>query len=210
MRNYYDARAEAYERLYNRADPVREREHGRIARELRARCRGRRVMEVVFGHHEWTEVIASTAQSTVSVDVAPAPRQAPAPTKLSEGVMLAVSEPGQLAAVPGDFDAAVVCFALSQLRRSVVPSFVAGLHGQLGRGASIFMADDVMLPDVAAALTERGGDTFARVELNDAGEHELLKNFYDLVELRAIFEPRATQLAIEIGRCFWWLSYRVV
>ena len=93
-----------------------------------------------------------------------------------------------------------------------VEGFLAGLHQRLAPGAPVFMADNVFMPGVGGELIRPEGsvDTYKLRRLTDGSTHRVLKNYYAADQLNAIFEPRASDLEITVGKCFWWLSYKVV
>jgi hypothetical protein len=45
--------------------------------------------------------------------------------------------------------------------------------------------------------------------LADGSQHQVLKNYFDAAHLQRLFEPRAIELEVRMGKCFWWVSYRV-
>lgn len=71
------------------------------------------------------------------------------------------------------------------------------------------MADNIYVPSVGGELMPRleSGDTFKLRELSDGSNYEVLKNYYDVEQLRHFLAPQASNLQVHVGRYFWWLSY---
>lgn len=55
METYYDKRAEEYERIYFRNDPVRQAEQAALAKQMGSLFLNRKVLEVACGTCFWTE-----------------------------------------------------------------------------------------------------------------------------------------------------------
>jgi SAM-dependent methyltransferase len=210
MREYYDRRAGEYEEIYRRDDPVRQGELAAIGDALREAVAGRRVLEVACGTGYWTPGIADVAERVLgidaSADVLTVARGKPVPARKAE---FWLADAYALRELPGEFDAAVAIFWLSHVPKARVCGFLDGLHTRLEPGAVVFMADNVYIPGVGGELVTRAGsdDTYKLRTLGDGSRHEILKNYYDEQQLRALLHPWAADLRVEVGQCFWWLSY---
>jgi SAM-dependent methyltransferase len=213
LRAYYEQRAHEYEAIYRRDDPVRQAEQDAIADALRAHLAGRRVLEIACGTGYWTGVIASVADAVVAIDAAPAMLAIARHRGLDPArVGFRSADAYNLAAVTGDFDAAVANFWLSHVPRRRLEPFLQQLHTRLGSGARIFMADNVLVASVGGELVSRrdSDDTYKRRTLSDGTTREIVKNYFTEHELRALLAPHARELDIHVGQCFWWVRYRTV
>jgi SAM-dependent methyltransferase len=210
VREYYDRRAGEYEEIYRRDDPVRQGELGAIGDALREAVAGRRVLEVACGTGYWTPGIAEVAQRVLgidtSADVLAIARRKPLP---ADKVEFRLAEAYALRELPGRFDAAVAIFWLSHVPKARVGEFLEGFHTRLETGAVVFMADNVYIPGVGGELVTRADtdDTYKLRTLGDGSRHQILKNYYDERQLRALLRPWATDLRVQVNQCFWWLSY---
>ncbi|MHC4696354.1 MAG: class I SAM-dependent methyltransferase [Planctomycetota bacterium] len=213
MREYYDRRAREYEQIYRRDDPVRQAEQARIAEALRGALAGRRVLEIACGTGYWTSAIAETAEHVVATD-ASAEMLAIARAKAMPAgkVEFLRADAYALDAVAGTFGAAVAMCWLSHVPKDHMQAFLAQLHARLTPDAVVFLADNVFVPGMGGEFVSRPGcaDTFKRRTLNDGSQHEILKNYYGEDELRALLRPWADNLQVRMGKCFWWVIYRVV
>lgn len=212
LREYYQRRAPEYEQVYYRDDPVCRRELETIAAAMSQVLAGRRVLEVACGTGYWTGRLAQAARHIVATDVAPemlalARAKGLAPDKVDflHGDAYALDQ------VPGMFDAALAMFWFSHIPRGRIAAFLDGLHARLGPGAVVFLGDNAYLPGVGGDLvTPRGAeDTFKLRYLQDGSRYEVLKNYYDRRQLQELFAPRGRGLDVNVGTCYWWVTYHV-
>ena len=213
MQEYYRARAREYEQIYHRDDPVRQGEQAAIAEAMKETFRDRRVLEGACGTGFWTEVAAEAAQHVVAVDIAPEMLDIARAKGLSpDKVEFRAGDAYALESVAGTFDAGLANFWFSHIPKARIVEFLDGFHERIGKGALVFMADNVYVPGVGGELVTRSGseDTFKRRTLSDGSRHEVLKNYYDVDQLRRTLSSHATDLHIHVGRCFWWVRYRIV
>jgi len=213
LEQYYGRLAQEYERVYHRDDPVRQSELASITSAVKDALFGRRVLELACGTGFWTEVVAETARCIVAIDISPemlaiARGKGLAPDR----VEFRLGDAYTLEPVPGTFDTGLANFWLSHVPKRRIDEFLRGFHRRLGTGAIVFMADNVYVPGIGGELVTRVGieDTFKLRELPDGSKHEVLKNYYDADQPRSILAPRATDLQVHVGKCFWWVGYVVI
>jgi len=212
LREYYDQRAREYEQIYERDDPVRQAELAAIRTELRARLAGRRVLEVACGTGYWTQACTDVARHVVAIDLAPEVLAVAREKSLpAEKVEFRIGDADALDAQAGEFDAGVAMFWLSHVPQSRLDAFLTQLHARLGQGATVYMADNVYVPGVGGDLVTRpdSEDTYKRRRLASGRQYEIVKNYHTREQLRELLQPRAAELRIHFGECYWWSSYRV-
>ena len=212
LKQYYSLRAQEYEQIYRRNDPVRQGEQAALAVAMQEAIKNRRVLEVACGTGFWTHVVAEVAEHVIAVDIAPemlaisqAKALPPNRVEFHQGDAYA------LASVPGTCNAGLSCFWFSHIPKSRLAEFLSGLHLRLGTGAIVFLADNVYISSLGGELITRPGseDTFKLRSLVNGEKYEVLKNYYDAEQLQSILEPRSNELRVHIGDCFWWTSYLV-
>ena len=110
-----------------------------------------------------------------------------------------------LAAVPGDFDAALAMFWLSHVPRARLQEFLGGLCARIVPGATVYLADNVYVPGLGGELlpADAAGDTFKLRRLADGSRHRVLKNYFEEAKLRDLLAPYALDLALRTGAHFW-------
>jgi len=212
LTEYYSRRAPEYEQIWFRDDPVRQREQALIVAEIKRLFRARRVLEVACGTGFWTQFVAEAAEFVCAIDLSQASLERARTKALPPArVEFREADAYDLAPVIGSFNAGLANFWFSHIPKSRIDGFLRGFHVRLGRGARIFMADNVPVPGLGGELVRRhdGEDTFKRRQLADGSTHEVLKNYYDVEQLEAIFTPRSAALSVHRGECFWWLNYTV-
>lgn len=178
LADYYAARADEYERIYDR--PERQDDLAHLRNLVPAYFRSRRVLEIACGTGYWTALIAPTSAMVLATDVTPevlaiawAKHLAP------EKVQFQLADAYALSEIPGVFDAGLAGFWWSHVPRDQVSRFLDGLHRRLGRGARVLFLDNryVEGSSTPIARTDSAGNTYQRRRLADGAEHEVLKNF---------------------------------
>ena len=208
MKEYYSKRAAEYESIYRRDDPIRQGEQEQIKAELKAAFAGKSVLEVACGTGYWTETIAGAARQVTGIDVSTEVLEIAAakgiPAKFITG------DAFDLAAVEGEFDAACANFWFSHIEKANIRKFLEGLHGRIPAGSPVYMAVNVYIEELGGTLVHKPGsaDTYKLRRLGDGSSYEIVKNYYTADELRHIFEGGAEGLRVEVGQCFWQVSYR--
>lgn len=213
LSDYYGRRADDYEEIYHRDDPVRQREQAEAAAAMRQVLADRSVLEVACGTGFWTEIAAEVTQHIVALDMSPEMLALAQEKEFPPGkVEFLNADAYALETVPGRFDAGLANFWFSHVPKARVKEFLDGFHKRLGPGAVVFMADNVYVPGVGGKLITRPGieDTFKLRKLPEGSEHEVLKNYYSADQLRSILSPLASELQVHVGKCFWWVSYTVI
>ena len=211
LRDYYDRRAEQYEEIYRREDPVRRGELEAIAAAMCRALAGRRVLEIACGTGYWTERLAVSAERVVGIDAAPRMLRIARAKGLPGGkVCFRQADALELASIPGEFDAALANFWLSHVPRADLGGFLDALHRRIGAGGRVFLADNVYLPGVGGELVAdpSTADTFKLRALADGSTHRVLKNYFTADQLREVLAG-AEDLSVHVGRCFWWLDYTI-
>ncbi|HMK47379.1 MAG TPA: class I SAM-dependent methyltransferase [Methanocella sp.] len=208
----YDAIAGDYEGIYRRDDKVRAAELNVIAAGMCESLRGRRVLEVACGTGFWTGIASREAAHIVALDISPrALAVAQSKALPQEVVEFSIHDAYDLASVHGTYDAGMANFWLSHVPKVRLDGFLEDLHGRLGAGSVVFMADNVYIPGIGGTLLVKRGieDLFKLRRMPGGGMVEIVKNYYDEGALRSILEPRVDDLQINIGKCYWWVRYRV-
>ncbi len=209
MEEYYRRRADEYEEIYHRADPARRAELELLKHAAQETLRGRRVLEVACGTGYWTQIVSQTATDSVEEVLNVARRKTfHCPVTL---------QPGNAYTLPfndGTFDGGLANFWFSHIPRHRVDGFITGFHRTLRTNSSVFLADDVLVPDTGKELINRKGDdnTYRRRTLRDGSEHIIIKNFYSAEELIAIIEKHVPGLStgdVFIGERYWYIVYRI-
>jgi len=205
---YYARRAGEYERVY--AKPERQSDLAVLRDLVRGELAGRSVLELAAGTGYWTRVVAPVARSVLATDAAEEPLAMARARAYAPGrVTFAVADAFDLAAVPGEFDAALAAFWWSHVPRAELPRFLGGLRARLGAGARVVLFDNRFVPgsSTPVAHTSERGDTFQLRRLDDGGEYRVLKNFPDETEIRRAVAPVAADVRCVQLEYYWLLAY---
>ena len=212
LQHYYDRRAPEYEAIYCRPDGARKEELDAIADDVRRRFAGRRVLEVACGTGFWTQVLTEVAARVLATDASSEMIGFARDKNLSSKVVeFRFADAYRLHELEETFDAGVANFWLSHVPKTKLPTFLEGFHAAVGSGARVMMADNSDAGEYGGEFVRLPGheDTFKRRTLSDGSEHLVLKNYFDVEELRGLFSPYADELGIHCGTYYWWVTYTV-
>jgi SAM-dependent methyltransferase len=212
LERYYDERARIYEDIYRRDDPVRQVELNNIAVYLKEKLLNRQVLEIACGTGFWSEKVADVVSHLTGIDTSNEMLEIARQKRWPTGkVDFLEADAFALEEVNGDFEAALAVFWFSHVPKSRIRLFLDVLHRRIGEGAAVIMADNMFNDGLGGELVrpEESEDTFKLRELPDGSQHLVLKNYYNSEELRNIFVPEGAELDIHVGKCYWWVSYRV-
>lgn len=214
MEEYYRQRAEEYEEIYHRADPVRRAELKLLMQAAQDALRGRLVLEVACGTGYWTQIVSQTASAITATDSVEEVLSVARRKTYYCPVTLQLGNAYSLSFKAGAFEGGLANFWFSHIPKHRIDHFIAGLHRTLRPQSSVFLADDVLVPDTGEELINRKSDdnTYRRRTLRDGSEHVIIKNFYSAEELFAIVGKHVTGLSIGnvfIGERYWYITYRL-
>ena len=214
MEEYYRRRAEEYEEIYRRADPARRAELKLLSQAAQETLRGRRVLEVACGTGYWTQIVSQTAREITAADSVDAVLTLARRKTYCCLVTLHLANAYTLPFNDGAFDGGLANFWFSHIPKHRIDHFITGFHRTLRTQSSVFLADDVLVPDTGEELISRKGDdnTYRRRTLRDGSEHIIIKNFYSAEELIAIIGKHVPGLStgnVFIGERYWYVAYRL-
>ncbi len=209
MTRYYAARAQEYERIYQK--PERQADLERLRTQLQQLFAGEHVFEVACGTGYWTEVVARSAASVLATDIneevlAIARTKSVDPQKVSfeRADLYALKKPTTR------FTAGLAAFWWSHVPRSGLHEFLTQFHQVLAPGAKVVFVDNVYVEGSSTPVWRRNeaGDTFQLRRLEDGSTHEVLKNFPTEAELRGAIQGVATDVQVEFLKYYWLVTYR--
>ncbi len=214
MEEYYRRRAEEFEAVYHRADPARRAEIERLSRVGQEALRGRRVLEVACGTGYWTRFVSQTAREITATDRVEEVLNVARRKTYHCPVDFRLEDAYTLSFGAEEFDGGLANFWFSHIPKHRVDRFIAGFHRTLRPQSSVFLADNVLVPEVGGELIRRAGDdnTYRRRTLRDGSEHVIIKNYYSAEDLIAIFGQHVPGLSaanVFIGQHFWYITYRL-
>jgi ubiquinone/menaquinone biosynthesis C-methylase UbiE len=209
MNEYYSRRAEEYENIYHRDDPIRQDEQNQIKNELKRLFAGKSVLEIACGTGYWTESIAEVSRKITGIDVSREVLEIAKSKNIPAKFML--GDAFNLEKIEGNFNAGCANFWFSHIEKDKIDQFLNGFHKRIGKNSSVFMADNIYVEGIGGELIkkENSPDTYKLRKLSDGTEYEIVKNYYNDHELKIIFQKYAKKMKIKIGKHFWWLIYQV-
>jgi SAM-dependent methyltransferase len=208
--DYYRRRAGEYEAIY--AKPERQADLAFLEKEIPARLRGARVLEVACGTGYWTERVARGAAKIVATDAAEEPMRIARSKSYPEGVVrFELADAYALDARLGRFDAGLAVFWWSHVPRQRAAEFLDSFHGCLTGGARVLLMDNVYAEGSSTPICEvdAQGNTYQMRRLADGSRLRVLKNFPSADELRERLAPHAASFAFETLQYYWLAEYRL-
>lgn len=209
--NYYKKRANEYEKIYYRNDPVRQLEQSLIALEMQKAFIGRSVLEVACGTGYWTEFLSKTAKKIIATDYIFDVIEIAKTKKYLCPVKFKKEDAYNLSFRKNTFTGGMANFWMSHIPKEKINDFLLAFHRTLKKGSVVFFVDNVYFPGVGGKLITKKGDknTYKIRELSDGSKTEVLKNYFTKGQLRDLFLNFANKdsLNIYMGKCFWYATY---
>jgi SAM-dependent methyltransferase len=214
-REYYDARprwGDAWDAEPAGDFPDIRPEQGRMEGALRGVVQGRPALELACGTGSMTRVAAAVAQSIVAIDSSDTCIRLAREACSLPHVSFQVGDAFELSALTGDFSAGFACgfFHLVPKRRQL--EFLRGFHSRLAPLSRVFLsASRTRTIRAKSRLFRRPNwpDDLCNRTLKDGRSYVIVNNEFDEGELRRVFSPLATDLEIEVGDAWWWVTYSI-
>jgi SAM-dependent methyltransferase len=209
LADYYQRRAREYEAVY--AKPERQADLLALHHWLAACTSGRRVLEVACGTGYWTRTAADTAATIVATDYNDAPLAIARSKNYRCPVRFEQADAYRLGEFGGRFDCAMAHFWWSHVPIGALSGFLKGVAGQLEPGAVLLFADNRFVEGSSTPIgrTDHEGNTYQRRRLEDGSEHEVLKNFPTVSEIRQrLSEVTGNIEVVELE--YYWAARAVV
>lgn len=211
INEYYSKRAQQYEQIYHRDDPVRQSEQNKIAEEIKETFCNRKVLEVACGTGFWTAFLSETAKTIVGIDNSNEVleiaryKNYKCPTDFQKCDAYNLPFPAY------SFDGGMANFWFSHIPKERIRLFLNGFHRVLSNKAIVFMADNVFNEGIGGKLVrDKGEDNTYKIRVLESGEqYKVLKNYYSEEEIVNIFGKSMNPLNIYFGNCFWYICYEV-
>ena len=214
MENYYSRRAEEYEEIYHRDDPVRQEEQKKIENALKETLKGRRVLEIACGTGYWTQFLSETAQSIVAIDIVQEVLEIAKRKQYRCPISFHLEDAYNLSFEDDSFDGGLANFWYSHIPKNRIDSFLKGFHRVLKSRSKVFIADNIYIPGIGGELVKKEGDenTYKLRRLKDGSKNLVLKNYFSTNELVEIFCRHVKGFSrknIFYGNCFWYITYEL-
>ena len=208
INKYYSNRANEYEAIYNRDDPIRQAEQTNIHNELESVFKARSVLEIACGTGYWTKTISKAAYKVLAIDYSPEVIEVAKSKNINAEFI--VDDAFSLSKVEGIFDGGCANFWFSHIPKNKIKIFLETFHSKLEKGSPVFMADNIFIDGIGGELIHKSGDenTYKLRTLENGSRYEIIKNYYTKKELRDYLNNFCTDLEIVFGNCFWRIKYK--
>jgi demethylmenaquinone methyltransferase/2-methoxy-6-polyprenyl-1,4-benzoquinol methylase len=189
MIEYYNARAEEYDSLYNK--PERQIDLAWMKQHFKKVFKDKRVLEVACGTGYWTQCISESAQSILATDLSPAVLEVAGKKTYRCPVDFELKDLFELQESGETFDAVFAGFIVSHIEVQALPEFANALMRVVSPGGILVLTDNRMVPgsNTPISRTDAHGNTYQQRTLTDGRSFEVLKNFISIQELEQTFSP---------------------
>ena len=208
--DYYAKRANEYERIYEK--PERQHDLG-ILRKLCAKTfAGQDVLEIACGTGYWTQAVSQTAKLITATDINEEVLQIACSKKYGCEVHFQKANAFDLSPAPqNNFTAGLAAAWWSHLRKSQIKSFLLHFHRLFPPGSMMVFMDNrfVLGSSTPISRTDDEGNTYQLRKLEDGSKHEVLKNFPDENEVRAVIGASAAEIRRAELPYYWFLTYKL-
>jgi ubiquinone/menaquinone biosynthesis C-methylase UbiE len=208
--DYYAKRAHEYERIYEK--PERQNDLERLRDLFRKTLAGKNVLEIACGTGYWTQVISQTANSITATDINEEVLQIARSKTCGCEVNFQKADAFSLNPSPqNDFTAGLAAAWWSHLQRSQIRNFLLHLHRLFPPGSLLVFMDNRFVPgsNTPISRTDDDGNTYQTRKLENGNEYEILKNFPDEKEIRAILGNSAREICWTELMYYWFLTYKI-
>lgn len=211
INKYYSKRAQEYEQIYQRDDPVRQSEQNKIAEEIKKIFYNKNVLEVACGTGFWTVFLSKTANKIIAIDNSDEVIEIAQSKSYKCPVFFKKCDAYSLPFSAFSFDGGLANFWFSHIPKDKIKLFLDDFHRVLSNQAIVFIADNVFDEDIGGKLVrEKGNDNTYKIRFLENGDkYKILKNYYSEKELLNIFSIYGNILNMYFGNCFWYICYEL-
>jgi len=211
INKYYSKRAQEYEQIYHRDDPIRQSEQDKIAEEIKKIFYNKNVLEVACGTCFWTVFLSETAKKIVATDNSDEVLEIAQHKKYNCPTDFLKCDAYNLPFSACSFDGGLANFWFSHISKDKIELFLDGFHRVLSNQAIVFIADNVFNEGMGGKLVrDKGNDNTYKMRFLESGDqYKVLKNYYSKEELVNIFSRSGNLLNMYFGNCFWYICYEV-
>lgn len=208
--DYYAKRANEYERIYQK--PERQNDLEILRNLLRKTLAGNHVLEIACGTGYWTQVAPQTAKTITATDINEEVLQIARSKTYECKVNFQMADAFNLNPSPqNDFTVGLAAAWWSHLQRSQIRNFLLHFHRLFPPGSLLVFMDNRFVPgsNTPISRTDDDGNTYQTRKLENGNEYEILKNFPDEKEIRAILGNSAREICWTELTYYWFLTYKI-
>jgi ubiquinone/menaquinone biosynthesis C-methylase UbiE len=214
MKEYYRKRAPEYEEFYYTCEPVLKQGNEYTAKLLIEYLQDRNVLEIACGTGYWTRILSSTAKQIIGIDILPETLSYAEMKEYACYVEFIIADAYDLPFLENSFDGGLANFWFSHIPKDKIDSFLAGFHRTLKPKSRVFLSDNnpQYLPDGKLVTFPDDNNTYRHRTLSDGSEHYVLKNYFSVDDLVAIFSKHVNNFDesnVYFDEYFWRVAYEL-
>lgn len=211
MIDYYSKRANEYEKIYSRNDPVRQKEQNKIKEKLISICTDKDVCEIACGTGYWTQFISENAKSITASDLSDEALKIAKQKKYYCPITFEKIDLNLLSNLNKKFNILAGNFIFSHFEKEKIDKTMTVLNNLLFDHSEIFFSDNCYIKGIGGELKKYDNDknSYKIRTLEDGTKYEILKNYYNKSELINIFKKYGTVEELFYGNCYWYVHLKL-
>lgn len=211
INEYYSKRAQEYEQIYYRNDPVRQNEQNKIAKKIKEIFNDKKTLEVACGTGYWTTCLSETAKEITAIDNSNKVLEIAQQKNYKCPVYFEKCDAYYLPFDANSFEGGLANFWFSHIPKENIKLFLNNFHRVLLNDSIVFMADNVFNEGIGGKLVhdKKYHNTYKIRTIESGKQYKVLKNYYSEQEIRKILDRSVNILEIYFGNCFWYVYYKV-
>ncbi len=205
---YYQKRAEEYDKIYYRDDPVRQGELAYLYSLSKRVLNDQKVLDIACGTGFWTKIISESASSILGMDINESTLKVAESKEYNCDVSFSVGDFLKLESVLKNLTGLLATFVISHVKREDLPVLLSNVKRVLPSGAPIFLCDNNLICELKPELIAdaENTNTYKKRVLENGEEYTILKNYFEPDELKSIFSDWGTITEFYFEKYYWAIA----
>jgi demethylmenaquinone methyltransferase/2-methoxy-6-polyprenyl-1,4-benzoquinol methylase len=207
MEKYYAKRAMEYENIYLRPERQINIEESKVL--LKKYFDKKNVLEIACGTGFWTETISKVSKSIIAVDLNNEVLEIAKNKKYNCRIDFIQDDSYKLNKIKDKYDSFFAGFWFSHIPKSKINGFLDVIHSKLNKNALIIFMDNLYIEGNNTPISrfDTEGNSYQMRKLSDNSQYEVLKNFYNEIELKKCFNNYGDEIVVNCLDYYWILKY---
>ncbi len=207
MENYYAKRALEYENIYLKPERQEYIKESKIL--LKKYFNNKNVLEVACGTGFWTETISEVSKNILATDLNNEVLTIARDKKYNCKIDFIRDDSYKLEKINEKYDSLFAGFWFSHIPKSRIEQFIEVVHKKLNKNALAVFMDNLYVEGNYTPISrvDSEGNSYQIRKLKDNTQYEVLKNFYDEIDLKNTFNNYGSEIEIINLKYYWILKY---
>jgi SAM-dependent methyltransferase len=209
---YYQKRAAEYEKIYFRDIPDRQAELAELYQLSAQTLAGKTVLDLACGTGFWAKFLTEQTRYMAGLDINVA-TLIEAGKKTYPGMFdFVLADITLLPFLIGSFDAALVTFLLSHVKRQEISQLGDQLRSAIRPGSKVFLCDNNLICELVPDVywDDEHINSYVKRQLENGEEFHILKNYFDKKEVASVLEGWGRIEKLIYKRYYWGVVLTIV